>query len=167
MEYFNRNQAWPSNGSFSGLPAQAIPSKNKTEKWFKETMDALEYIGLKQMDENQKFKDFYRMKDGKLSFMELKDIIPYLRDVQDLRSEVNIPSFLKHYDLLGTIVNAFVGWLGNMSDKYNVVGLDETEVNQYTEMKDSLFKRYIQEELDKRIRQELLSRGIEDRKSVV
>lgn len=161
MEYFNRNQAWPSSGSFSGLPAQAIPSKNKTEKWFKETMDALEYIGLKQMDENQKFKDFYRMKDGKLSFMELKDIIPYLRDVQDLRSEVNIPSFLKHYDLLGTIVNAFVGWLGNMSDKYNVVGLDETEVNQYTEMKDSLFKRYIQEELDKRIRQELLSRGID------
>lgn len=161
MEYFNRNQAWPTNGAFTGLPAQAIPSKNKTKEWFKATMDALEVIGLKQMNENQKYKDFYRMKEGKLSFMELKDVIPYLKDVQQLRSDVNIPSFLKHYDLIGTIVNAFVGWLGNMSDKYNVVGLDETEINQYTETKDGLFKRYIQEELDKRIRQELVSRGID------
>ena len=131
MEYFNRDQAFPARGVFSGLPVQAIPTKRKTKEWFKATMDSLELIGLKQLDENQKFKDFYRMMEGKLSFMELKDVIPYLKDVQSIRDNVNIPSFLRHYDIIGTIVNAFVGWLGNLSDKYNVVGLDESEVNQY------------------------------------
>ena len=53
-------------------------------------MDSLELIGLKQLDENQKFKDFYRMMEGKLSFMELKDVIPYLKDVQSIRDNVNI-----------------------------------------------------------------------------
>ena len=161
MEYFNRNQAWDLPGNGTTLPVQAIPTKNKTKEWFKATMDALEVIGLKQMDENQKYKDFYRMKDGKLSFMELKDMIPYLKDVQKLRDGVNIPSFLRHYDLIGTIINAFVGWLGNMSDKYNVVGLDDTEINQYTETKEALLHNYIKEVLDKRLRQELIARGLD------
>lgn len=161
MEYFNRNQAWPANGVFSGLPVQAIPTNKKTKEWFRATMDALEQIGLKQLDENQKYKDFYRMKDGKLSFMELKDIIPYLKEVQQLRSDVNIPSFLRHYDIIGTIINAFVGWLGNMSDKYNVVGLDDTEINQYTETKEGLLHNYIREVLDQRLKQELLNRGLD------
>jgi len=161
MEYFNRNQAFPANGVFSGLPVQAIPTKRKTKDWFKATMDALENIGLRQLDENQKYKDLYRMMDGKLSFMELKDVIPYLKDIQSVRDSVDIPSFLRHYDIIGTIVNAFVGWLGNMSDKYNVVGLDETEVNQYTATKETLLYDYIKQELDKRLRQELLRKGID------
>lgn len=161
MEYFNRDQAFPSSGVFSGLPVQAIPTKRKTREWFKATMDALETIGLRQMDENQKFKDFYRMMEGKLSFMELKDVIPYLKDVQSIRETVNIPSFLRHYDIIGTIVNAFVGWLGNMSDKYNVVGLDDTEVNQYTATKEDLLHNYIKEELDKRLRQKMLENGLD------
>lgn len=161
MEYFNRNQAFPANGVFSGLPVQAIPTKRKTKEWFKATMDALENIGLRQLDENQKYKDLYRMMDGKLSFMELKDVIPYLKDIQSVRDSVDIPSFLRHYDIIGTIVNAFVGWLGNMSDKYNVVGLDETEVNQYSATKETLLYDYIKQELDKRLRQELLRKGID------
>lgn len=161
MDYFNRNQAFPANGVFSGLPVQAIPTKRKTKEWFKATMDALENIGLRQLDENQKYKDLYRMMDGKLSFMELKDVIPYLKDIQSVRDSVDIPSFLRHYDIIGTIVNAFVGWLGNMSDKYNVVGLDETEVNQYSATKETLLYDYIKQELDKRLRQELLRKGID------
>ena len=161
MDSFNRNQAWPSTGGVSELPVQAIPTKRKTKEWFRSTMDALEVIGLRQMSENQRYRDFYRMKDGKLSFMELKNVIPYLRDVQQLRDGLKIPSFLRHYDLLGTIVNAFIGWLDNMSDKYNVVGLDETEVNEYTETKEFLLHNYISEALDKRIRMALAEKGLE------
>lgn len=161
MEYFNRNEAWPAAGVSSGLPVQAIPTKRKTQKWFEATMDALELIGLKQLEENKKYRDFYRMKEGNLSVMELSDVIPHLKDIESLRDDVRIPSFLKHYDIIGTIVNAFVGWLGNLSDQYNVVGLDETEVNQYTATKESLLYKYIQETLDQRIKQEMLNRGID------
>ena len=45
MEYFNRDQAFPARGVFSGLPVQAIPTKRKTKEWFKATMDSLELIG--------------------------------------------------------------------------------------------------------------------------
>lgn len=58
MEYFNRDQAFPARGVFSGLPVQAIPTKRKTKEWFKATMDSLELIGLKQLDENQKVQRF-------------------------------------------------------------------------------------------------------------
>lgn len=161
MEFFNRDQAWPTTGGVSELPVQAIPTKRKTKEWFRATMDALEVIGLKQMAENQKYKDFYRMKDGKLSYMELSNVIPCLKEVKQLRDEFKIPSFLRHYDLLGTIINAYVGWLDNMSDKYNVVGLDDTEVNSYTETKEVLLHDYIQQELDKRIRQVLAQKGLD------
>ena len=161
MEYFNRRQAWPSNGAFSGLPVQAIPSKRKTKEWFHATMDALENEGMNQMTENQKYIDFYRMKDGKLSYMELKDVIPFLKEIQQERSRVEIPSFLKHYDVLGTIVNAFVGWLSKMSDKYTVVGMDEMEVNEYTATKEELLHNYIREMFEKRLRQMMLQRGVD------
>ena len=59
-------------------------------------MDALETIGLKQYDRNQMYRDYYLMADGKLSFMEMADVIPQLRNVQKLRSDIRIPSFLKH-----------------------------------------------------------------------
>ena len=161
MEFFNRNQAWPATGGISELPVQAIPSRRKTKEWFRATMDALEVIGLRQMADNQKYRDFYRMKDGKLSYMELSSVIPFLKEVQSLRDNFKIPSFLRHYDLLGTIINAFVGWLDNMADKYNVVGLDETEVNAYTETKEQLLHDYIRVELDKRIKQVLASKGLD------
>lgn len=161
MDYFNRNQAWPATGVFSGLPVQAIPTNKKNKEWFHATMDALEHIGLKQLGENKKYMDFYRMKDGKLSFLELKDMLPYLKEVHDLRKDIAIPSFLKHYDIIGTIINAFVGWLGNMSDKYNVVGLDETEINQWTETKEGLLHNYIRESLDQMMKQRLLEAGID------
>lgn len=53
MDYFNRNQAWPATGVFSGLPVQAIPTNRKNKEWFHATMDALEHIGLKQLGENK------------------------------------------------------------------------------------------------------------------
>ena len=120
MEVFNRDHSFPAKGALLGLPPQAISTKKKNRKWKEDCMDALETIGLKQYDRNQMYRDYYLMADGKLSFMEMADVIPQLRNVQKLRSDIRIPSFLKHYDIIGGIVNAFEGWLTNLQDKYTV-----------------------------------------------
>ena len=105
MEIFNRDHSFPAKGALLGLPPQAISTKKKNRKWKEDCMDALETIGLKQYDRNQMYRDYYLMADGKLSFMEMADVIPQLRNVQKLRSDIRIPSFLKHYDIIGGIVN--------------------------------------------------------------
>lgn len=161
MEIFNRDHAFPSNGSIIGLPPQAISSRRKTQRWKEECLDALEVIGLKQYARNQRFRDYYLMKDGKLSFMELADVIPQMKDIQGLRSNVKIPSFLKHYDIIGGIVNAFEGWLTNLQDKYTVTELGDMAISEYEEAKSSLLKRTIQEQWDIILNQRLMEAGLD------
>lgn len=81
MEIFNRDHSFPAKGALLGLPPQAISTKKKNRKWKEDCMDALEAIGLKQYDRNQMYRDYYLMADGKLSFMEMADVIPQLRNV--------------------------------------------------------------------------------------
>ena len=103
-------------------------------------MDALETIGLKQYDRNQMYRDYYLMADGKLSFMEMADVIPQLRNVQKLRSDIRIPSFLKHYDIIGGInissADALAAWDGKL--KYYDSKLSLTVYEQYERAQDRI-----------------------------
>lgn len=157
----NQDRAFP-GGSISGLPVQAIPSRKKDRKWKEACMDALESIGMRQMTDNLKLMDFYRMKDNKLSFMETKEALPHLDKIGDLADKLgDIPSFIKHYDLIGTIVNAFVGQLTNLSSKYSVVGTDEDEVNEYMDTKQDILIDYVRKAWDIRLRQKMLAQGMD------
>ena len=125
-------------------------------------MDALESIGMRQMTDNLDLMDFYRMKDNKLSFMETKEALPHLDKIGDLADKLgDMPSFIKHYDLLGTIVNAFVGQLTNLSSKYSVVGTDEDEVNEYMDTKQDILIDYVRKAWDIRLRQKMLAQGMD------
>lgn len=161
VKYFNRNPAYPGNIGLTQLPEQAIPSSKKNKKWKKDCMDALENIGMIQMRENAEFKDIYQMLDGKLSYMEVKDMMPQLREIAELREDMKIPTFFKHYDLLGTVANAFIGWLTQLGDKYHVEGTDENEVNEYLYTKSYLLTSYLQQEWDRILQQRLVQMGID------
>ena len=161
MEYFNHNQGFPAHNASMMLPVQAIPTSKKTKKWFHATMDSLENIGVKQISKNTRFRDYYLMKDGKLATMELSSLIPQLKSVEDIRAEHDIPSFLKHYDLIGVICNVLVGQLSGVGDKYLVQSSDEEEVNQYLDMKTDLLVKYMAQSFDERIRKKLLEQGVD------
>lgn len=161
MEYFNRDQAFPPAAGFAELPEQAIPTSRKTKKWIQATADSLETIGVKQVRENQRERDYYLMADGKMSYSSIASVIPQLREIAQFREDVHIPSFLKHYDLLGMIVNVMVGWLSNMSDQYDVVGVDQEEVNQYLDTKTDKLVQYMAETMEMRLRQKMMANGID------
>lgn len=162
MEYFNNDHIMGNSPSFSAdLPAQAIPSSKKTKKWKEMTMDALENIGKRQMRDNLKYKNYYRMMKGELSYLSLKDLLPELREIRKINPDFKIPTFLKHYDLLGTIVNTFIGWLDDIEDKYSVVGLGSYEKNAYLETKTDLMHNYIKSEWQYLINMRLVERGLD------
>lgn len=161
MEVFNRDHSFPAKGALLGLPPQAISTKKKNRKWKEDCMDALETIGLKQYDRNQMYRDYYLMADGKLSFMEMADVIPQLRNVQKLRSDIRIPSFLKHYDIIGGIVNAFEGWLTNLQDKYTVNEVGDMAISEYEDTMSNLLHRHIQEQWDIIVNQRLVESGLD------
>lgn len=149
-----------SNSPSSEITPQAIPSSQKGEKWQEATMDAFERIGLQQFRDNLKFKDFYRMVEGKMSFSELADVIPQLREVGEMLDDLEIPTFIKHYDLIGIIINALVGEYEQHSDKFNVTNVDEISTTEYERNKKDLVVKYIREEFEKELNARLIKQGI-------
>ena len=136
------NDAFPGS-SFSQLPAQAIPLSKKNEDFKAAVMDSLERIGIKQLRENLKFKDLYRMIEGKLSYSELSEVIPHLSQLEDKLKDAHIPSFLKHYDILGIIIRAMRGEYISNIDKFTVVEVDEIASNEYLREKTIIYKNIL------------------------
>ena len=137
-------------GIHSELPAQAIPySKKQTKEFKKETMDALERIGVRQMKENLRFKDLYRMVEGKLSHSELSEVIPQLSELDEALKDTSVPTFIKHYDILGIIIRALRGEYLAHSDSFAVTQVDEIASNEYLREKTRLLQEYITDKWNK------------------
>ena len=144
----------------SSMPAQALPKKQKDEDWQKATMDSLELEGLKQISSNVKYKDLFRMINGKMSYSELSDVIPQLREVEQALDTINIPTYLRHYDILGTIINGLVGEYITARDKFICTNIDEIASNEYERDKRDMLSNYVREALDKEINLRMIAKGI-------
>jgi len=128
---------WISNVNKSEvLPPLHVKKKvRESDKWKRAVLDSFEHIALEQFQENLRFYDYYRMVDGKISYQELSDAIPHLENMENLLDGVGIPTFLKHYDILGIIVNALVGKFVDMQDKFHVVDTSEVAQNEFLRRK--------------------------------
>lgn len=146
--------------SNSVLPPQAIPLRKKNDKWKQATMDTLERIGVKQLRENLRFKDFYRMIEGKMAFSELSETFPQFREIEKTFQEMKVPLNIKHYDLIGRLINLFAGEVIENTDKFGVSTDDEISENEYVREKTDLLQRYISERFDSEVKLRLLSEGI-------
>jgi len=144
----------------SELPVQTIPTREKNSKWVKANLDALENIGIRQLRENSVFKDFYRMVEGRMAFSEITDVIPQLREVEETLDDLRLPTFIKHYDLIGIIINGLVGEYMQNVDKFNVTNTDEISTTEYERDKKNLVQKYVKEQFDKELNKRLIENGI-------
>ena len=72
----------PYLGSTLRLPAQALPNKKKTKAWFKDCMDTLETIGIRQLNVNrQRFEDAYRIVEGSFRYSDVTNTSAFLSEV--------------------------------------------------------------------------------------
>lgn len=142
------------------LPPQAIPLKKKNDTWKEVTMDVLERIGVRQVRDNLKFKDFYRMIEGKMAFSELSETFPQFRELEKAFKDMDLPANIKHYDLTGRLINLLSGEVIQNTDKFTVVTNDEISENEYVREKTDLLQKYVSETFEKELQIRLLRMGV-------
>lgn len=142
------------------IPPQAVPLSKKTDKWKERCLDAFESIGLKQFKDNLKYTDIFRMIDGKMSFSEMSEVMPQYRELEQTLNDVEIPTFLRHYDLIGIIINALAGELMSNSDKFSINTNDPVSSNEYIRTKTDKLWSYLETELERELELRLLNLGI-------
>jgi hypothetical protein len=145
----------------SDLPAQAIPNSKKSERWQKANLDALERIGIKQFNENKRLVDFYRMTQGKVSFSELSELMPQLREVEQLMDDFKIPTTIKHYDVLGQVLNYLEAVVLGNKDKFHPTNIDEIASNERMRIQTEMLQQYIAAEWEKELRLKMINAGID------
>jgi hypothetical protein len=114
------------------LPPTTVNKKTKeSKKWKIAMMDAFEHEGIKQFRDNLQFVDLYRMVEGKLTYQELSEVAPHMEGMQDLLDGVGIPTFLRHYDIIGIVINALIGHYDAMQPKFHISDTGEIAENDF------------------------------------
>lgn len=160
--YF-RGLAGISNGN-SVLPPQAIPKKKKNEHWEKTTLDNLEREGLKQYVENLPMTDMYGMLSGNISYMDLldEDIDSLYSYIQDFKKEkMDIPKYVKHYDLLYPLVSKIVGEWAMQYDKLRFDTTDDVSTNDFIRERTLRLEQYAQAMFKKELDKTMIQLGID------
>lgn len=155
---FNYNSV---NANNYTTPLTVKKTVKESKAWQKSVLDDFERIGIEQLSENSHFQDYYRMVDGDMSYRELSEVIPELSNVQDLLDGVGVPTFLKHYDLIGIIINVLVGNYMEMRNKFHVTDTGEIANNEFLREKNTRLQGVIKEQIDAEIELHLVKLGID------
>lgn len=148
------------NNYVNSLPPQAIPKSKKNSKWKRATLDRFEIIGVNQINKNKVFDEYYKMVGGSVSFHDFSELPEFLREVRDVRAEVDLPTTIKHYDILGLIVNTIVGEYLNLSTKYKVTASDEVTMNEMLREKTRRIDEYASQVWSAELELILMEQGI-------
>lgn len=151
------------------LPIQALPSSKKTEKWKKACADALERQGIVQIEQNLRFRDYRAMTEGRFTyagtgFGEFQDLPWFDKEIRKVRQDKGIPTYIKHFDFIGMIVNALSGVYMELDDKYKVESTDEYFTNEYIRTKTEMLHKYAAQIFQEEINKMLLMRGVDPNK---
>lgn len=117
-------------------PLMVVKKVRDSDAWKKAVMDSFEFIGMQQLHENTKYLDFYRMLENRMSYQELKEVIPNMETLEDLFEGAGLQSNLKHYDLLGGILRDVIGKYKEVEDKYHVTDVGEIGTSEFLRYKE-------------------------------
>jgi hypothetical protein len=142
------------------LPPMTVTKKVKESRQWKEAvLDSFEYEAIEQFKDNLQFIDLYRMVDGKLSYQELSEVAPHMKDIQSLLDGVGVPSFLRHYDIIGIVVNALVGYYNSFQPKFHVTDTGETAENEFVRHKNEELQTLLKDVIQNRVNLHLAKNG--------
>lgn len=143
------------------LPPMHVDKKTKeSDKWQQAVMDSFEHLASIQFKENMEFYDYYRMVDNDISYQELSEVIPQLSDLEELLDGVGIPTFIKHYDLIGLIIRAIVGKYISIQSKFHITDTGEVAENEFLRFKNEEINKVITNVIENRVNIELAKKGI-------
>lgn len=138
------------------LPPQAIPKRKKNDNWKKTCLDNLEREGLRQYIDNLPMTDYYKMLSGDMAYIDVLDddqdlMFSYVNEFK--RDSLNLPTYLKHWDLMYPVVSKIVGEWAMQYDKLRFDTTDEISTNDYIRERTLRLNQYseavVQKELEK------------------
>ena len=148
----------------SELPPLTVDLKTrKNKKWKEAVLDGLESIAVAQYEDNlNRFQDFYEMYDGTLSHTELKELAPQYEELSDLLNDAEIPTYVRHWDKIGRIINSLVGKLLDFQDKFHVQEMGVVAKNEFLEFKNEQIRELFTQAIENKVKLGLAKRGINE-----
>ena len=150
------------------IPIQALPQNQKTKSWKRATIDALEREGVRQLHKNVKFREYRKMIEGEFTYTgvgmgDFQDMdMPWFdKEVRNLRQTRGIPTYLKHFDFLGMMVNALSSVYQDLDDRFRVESIDEYSTNEYIRQKTEMMHSFAQQRFVSEINKMLTLRGFD------
>lgn len=152
------------------LPSQSVPLKKKLKKrknstdpkvWSEVMMDSMETIGRAQYSYNLKLIENYEMIKGRFIFEHYFSTEGYQSMITQLTSEFEMPSYLRHYDIIGQVVNTMSGEWQARPDLFKIKQIGEAAGNEYLRSKTDLTKKYLFEKIQSEINKKLAEQGID------
>lgn len=149
----------------SSIPNQAVKKKRKkNDDLAIKTVDALERIGYQQVKENQRFNDYYDMIEGKLVWADYTEQeMPIVDGINTILEDSGFQPdpFVKHYDILGLIINQMVGeWLNNQ-EEFNIDCVDEHTQNEFLRERTRRLQEFVRERFELEVQEVLIQSGID------
>jgi hypothetical protein len=158
----------PESTPIDSLPAQMISYKQKVaknKKWGKACMDALETLGRRQFYENLRFVENYQMVNGKFMPHHYIEEEGYKDMITQLTREFEIPSTLRHYDIIGKLINNLTEKLSEFPDVFRVEEIFESDLtNEYVRTQTDLMHKSVQADINNEIMARLVAEGIDPNK---
>lgn len=146
---------------YQSLPMQMLTRSKKNEKWQKTVMDTLESIGLKQIQENRVFGDYRKMYEGRVVYSDFDEQDSDLRKLGIQEQKKNLPTFIKHYDLIGRIIRLLSGEFNKQRDTLNIVSTDIFSTGEFLREKDSKIRQFTEDYFNKELEIGLIEKGID------
>lgn len=146
------------------LPPQMVPLLKKDKEWKERTIDVLEQVGRAQYIENMKLIENYEMVKGKFVYNHYFEQEGYTDFVAQLTKEFELPTYLRHYDIMSQVINTLSGEYQKRPDIFRIKNMSEDAGNEYERSKTDLIKKYVQTKIDAEVYQKLLSMGIDPEK---
>ena len=165
-DFLNLNHLYQSDigGSdfAASLPMQTLPKAKKNKAWKEAMMDRLEEIAIYQVARNLSFRDYRKMYEGRLVHQDLEDTTQTTQSIAEFRlgSEANLPTYIKHFDITGIIVNQLAGEYDNQKDGVRVDSIDMFSQGEYFREKNALVRKYVEEYFNLELQKGLVLMGV-------
>jgi hypothetical protein len=149
------------NSSNLSLPPQMLALLRKNEKWKRDCMDALETIGRHQFFANLALVENYEMVRGRFIYSHYVDQEEYGDLISQLTKEFQLPSHLRHYDIISQVINTLSGEYQKRPDVFRVKAYDEHTQNNFLRQKTELLVEYVMQQVTQQIDLKLQKEGLD------
>lgn len=136
--------------------------KTKDESYIKETMDYFANVAFSQYNRNVRtFVKNYDLMKGIITYDDFYRENPEVRSFVDLlQSDVELPSYVKHYPIINPPINTAVGELGKRPDGRRVRAFDDDSRSEEMDNKTNKIQEFILQEGSRRVLQKAAAKGL-------